>query len=72
MTTKSGIIVTCVGIIIVARYSPSTSWLPRKRILAKAKAAMLAEIMVSSVKVQVIKRLLPIVLRKGKREKTSP
>ena len=45
--------------------------LPRKRSLAKAKAAMEAETRVMSVKATEIKRLLPIVRRKGKREKTS-
>ena len=49
MTTKSGIIVTCVGIIIVAMYTLSIAPLPRKRSFAKAKAAMEAQMSVMSV-----------------------
>ena len=43
MTTNSGIIVTCVGIIIVARYTPSRKPEPLNRIFVKAYAASEAE-----------------------------
>ena len=71
MMMKSGIIVTCVGIIIMARYNFRMTSLPRKRIFANANAAMLAEISVINVKDTDTKRLFPIVRMNGKRENTS-